>query len=53
MKERRKIVQNTVEKLLKTKMQQTQLVNKVSKATILARLSCWMIFLTGTDAGPV
>ncbi|KAK3303305.1 uncharacterized protein B0T15DRAFT_513501 [Chaetomium strumarium] len=29
MKERRKIVQNTVEKLLKTKMQQTQLVNKV------------------------
>ncbi|KAK4242771.1 hypothetical protein C8A03DRAFT_29000 [Achaetomium macrosporum] len=28
MKERRKIVQNTVEKLLKTKMQQTQLVNK-------------------------
>lgn len=30
MKERRKIVQNTVEKLLKTKIQQTQLVNKVS-----------------------
>jgi len=30
MKERRKIVQNTVEKLLKTKVQQTQLVNKVS-----------------------
>lgn len=29
MKERRKIVQNTVEKLLKTKMQQTQTVNKV------------------------
>ncbi|KAL2021269.1 hypothetical protein VTK56DRAFT_7348 [Thermocarpiscus australiensis] len=28
MKERRKIVQNTVEKLLKTKIQQTQLVNK-------------------------
>ncbi|KAM5375736.1 hypothetical protein ACJZ2D_005919 [Fusarium nematophilum] len=28
MKERRKIVQNTVEKLLKTKMQQTQHVNK-------------------------
>ncbi|AEO64266.1 uncharacterized protein THITE_2110233 [Thermothielavioides terrestris NRRL 8126] len=28
MKERRKIVQNTVEKLLKTKVQQTQLVNK-------------------------
>lgn len=30
MKERRKIVQNTVEKLLKTKIQQTQQVNKVS-----------------------
>lgn len=30
MKERRKIVQNTVEKLLKVKMQQTQHVNKVS-----------------------
>lgn len=29
MKERRKIVQNTVEKLLKAKIQQTQLVNKV------------------------
>jgi hypothetical protein len=29
MKERRKIVQNTVEKLLKVKMQQTQHVNKV------------------------
>ncbi|KAK3384327.1 hypothetical protein B0T24DRAFT_80705 [Lasiosphaeria ovina] len=28
MKERRKIVQNTVEKLLKTKIQQTQMVNK-------------------------
>lgn len=28
MKERRKIVQNTVEKLLKTKVQQTQIVNK-------------------------
>ncbi|ORY62648.1 uncharacterized protein BCR38DRAFT_395763 [Pseudomassariella vexata] len=28
MKERRKIVQNTVEKLLKTKVQQTQVVNK-------------------------
>ena len=28
MKERRKIVQNTIEKLLKTKIQQTQLVNK-------------------------
>lgn len=30
MKERRKIIQNTVEKLLKVKMQQTQQVNKVS-----------------------
>lgn len=30
MKERRKIVQNTVEKLLKAKIQQTQTVNKVS-----------------------
>jgi hypothetical protein len=30
MKERRKIVQGTVEKLLKTKIQQTQQVNKVS-----------------------
>lgn len=30
MKERRKIIQNTVEKLLKTKVQQTQHVNKVS-----------------------
>ena len=29
MKERRKIVQNGVEKLLKVKIQQTQLVNKV------------------------
>ena len=29
MKERRKIVQNTVEKLLKTKIQQTTQVNKV------------------------
>ncbi|KHO01696.1 Fps/Fes/Fer/CIP4-like protein [Metarhizium album ARSEF 1941] len=32
MKERRKIVQNTVEKLLKTKIQQTQQVNKVGYA---------------------
>lgn len=30
MKERRKIVQSTIEKLLKTKIQQTQQVNKVS-----------------------
>ena len=30
MKERRKIVQNTVEKLLKMKIQQTQQLNKVS-----------------------
>ncbi len=33
MKERRKIVQNTVEKLLKIKIQQTQLVNKVRHLT--------------------
>lgn len=32
MKERRKIVQNTIEKLLKVKVQQTQQVNKVSSA---------------------
>lgn len=32
MKERRKIVQGTVEKLLKTKIQQTQQVNKVCKS---------------------
>jgi len=36
MKERRKIVQNTVEKLLKTKVQQTQLVNKVSCPLFMA-----------------
>lgn len=34
MKERRKIVQNTVEKLLKTKVQQTQQVNKVRESEI-------------------
>lgn len=34
MKERRKIIQNTVEKLLKTKTQQTQHVNKVRQLTI-------------------
>jgi len=31
MKERRKIVQNGIEKLLKIKMQQTMAVNKVGK----------------------
>lgn len=36
MKERRKIVQNTVEKLLKVKIQQTQLVNKVRGGTVTA-----------------
>jgi hypothetical protein len=36
MKERRKIVQNTVEKLLKTKIQQTQQVNKVRLKSICA-----------------
>ena len=34
MKERRKIIQNTVEKLLKTKTQQTQHVNKVRQSTV-------------------
>lgn len=34
MKERRKIVQNTVEKLLKTKIQQTQHVNKVNTSSL-------------------
>lgn len=38
MKERRKIIQNTVEKLLKIKVQQTQHVNKVR---------FWRIFLRG------
>jgi hypothetical protein len=33
MKERRKIIQNGAEKLLKTKIQQTQLVNKVGMKT--------------------
>lgn len=36
MKERRKIVQNTVEKLLKTKIQQTQQVNKVCLTMFMA-----------------
>lgn len=31
MKERRKIIQNGIEKLLKTKIQQTQQVNKVGR----------------------
>lgn len=39
MKERRKIVQNTIEKLLKVKQQQTALVNKVSGLTNLP--PCW------------
>lgn len=33
MKERRKIIQNGIEKLLKTKIQQTQQVNKVRYAS--------------------
>lgn len=37
MKERRKIIQGTVEKLLKTKVQQTTYVNKVWKLTLSAR----------------
>ena len=36
MKERRKIVQNTVEKLLKVKIQQTQLVNKVRQSHVVS-----------------
>lgn len=32
-KERRKIIQNGIERLLKTKIQQTQTVNKVSRST--------------------
>lgn len=39
MKERRKIVQNTVEKLLKVKIQQTNMVNKVSGNQIFCRLA--------------
>lgn len=35
MKERRKIVQNVIEKILKTKIQQTQQVNKVRIPTNL------------------
>lgn len=37
IKERRKIVQNTVEKLLKVKVQQTNQVNKVREETTYAR----------------
>jgi hypothetical protein len=37
MKERRKIVQNGIEKLLKVKIQQTQMVNKVSFAVLGAQ----------------
>jgi hypothetical protein len=40
MKERRKIVQNTVEKLLKTKIQQTQHVNKVNTRVFQFDISC-------------
>lgn len=36
MKERRKIIQNTVEKLLKVKIQQTQAVNKVSHSVVIS-----------------
>lgn len=35
MKERRKIVQTSIEKILKTKVQQTQQVNKVRIAPVL------------------
>lgn len=54
MKERRKIVQGTVEKLLKTKMQQTQQVNKVSMLSLNTApfdLVCWHVLtLDNTDA---
>lgn len=39
MKERRKIVQGGIEKLLKTKIQQTQVVNKVRPGTTLGIFS--------------
>lgn len=39
MKERRKIVQNGVEKLFKVKQQQTQTVNKVNKTLVTVRAS--------------
>jgi hypothetical protein len=48
MKERRKIVQNTVEKLLKTKIHQTQQVNKVSQQLRITRTT-----LTNLDTGQV
>ena len=38
MKERRKIVQGGIEKLLKVKVQQTQQVNKVRRFSLQARL---------------
>lgn len=39
MKERRKIVQNGIEKLFKVKQQQTQTVNKVNKTLVTVRAS--------------
>lgn len=39
MKERRKIVQNGIEKLFKVKQQQTQTVNKVNKKMVTVRVS--------------
>lgn len=50
MKERRKIVQNTVEKLLKVKVQQTQVVNKVSWAAVVQKSGHQ---LTDADPGPL
>jgi hypothetical protein len=41
MKERRKIVQGGIEKLLKTKIQQTQVVNKVRLDLTLVILSTY------------
>jgi hypothetical protein len=49
LKERRKIVQNAVERLLKTKVQQTQLVNKVSASGSCTR----GLLLTATDTRPL
>jgi len=40
MKERRKIIQQCIERLHKTKMQQTQIVNKVRNPCIARRGTC-------------
>ena len=51
MKERRKIVQNTVEKLLKIKIQQTQLVNKVRGNDSFKRMTIQLMYCI--DQGPL